>query len=89
MTSSRLPILTNLTLTLAVAASLATLASCAGQGDVDRSQPDKVSKSIFFDAQSPISSFSSHPSDSFRASPGVEPLRLPRNASMSRTFIFL
>ena len=49
MTSSRFT--SNLTLTLAVAAGLATLASCAGQGDVDRTQPDKVSKSIFFDAQ--------------------------------------
>src|SRR2546426_355733 len=47
MTSSRL---STLTLTLAVATGLATLASCAGQGDVDRTQPDKVTKSIFFDA---------------------------------------
>jgi hypothetical protein len=47
MTSSRLA---NLTLTLAMAAGLAAAAGCAGQGDIDRSQPDKVRKSIFFDA---------------------------------------
>src|SRR6516162_3455907 len=47
MTSSRLY---NLTLTLAAAAGLAALAGCAGQGDIDRTQPDKVRKSIFFDA---------------------------------------
>jgi hypothetical protein len=47
MTSSRLA---NLTVTLAMAASLASLASCAGQADVDRTQPDKVRKSIFLDA---------------------------------------
>jgi hypothetical protein len=47
MTSPRLH---NLTLTLAVAASLSALTGCAGQADVDRTQPDKVRKSIFFDA---------------------------------------
>jgi hypothetical protein len=47
MTSSRLH---NLTLSLAALAGLATLAGCAGQGDIDRTQPDKVRKSIFFDA---------------------------------------
>jgi hypothetical protein len=48
MTSSRF---SNLTLTtVAMAAGLAALASCAGQGDVDRTQPDKVKKSIFIDA---------------------------------------
>jgi hypothetical protein len=47
MTSPRLH---NLTLTLAAAASLAALTGCAGQGDIDRTQPDKVRKSIFFDA---------------------------------------
>jgi hypothetical protein len=47
MTSSRL---TNVTLTLAMAAGLAATAGCAGQGDIDRTQPDKVRKSIFFDA---------------------------------------
>ncbi len=30
--------------------ALATLGGCAGQGDVDRSQPDKVDKAIFFNA---------------------------------------
>src|SRR4051794_20291820 len=38
-------------ISLAALSSLAVglaLTSCAGQGDVDRTQPDKVSKSIFF-----------------------------------------
>jgi Met-zincin len=48
MTSSRL---TKLVLSLAMAAGLVSVAGCAGQGDVDRSQPDKVRKSIFLDAQ--------------------------------------
>ncbi|HEY2901427.1 MAG TPA: zinc-dependent metalloprotease [Polyangia bacterium] len=30
--------------------ALAALAGCAGQGDVDRTQPDKVDKAIFFNA---------------------------------------
>jgi hypothetical protein len=47
MTSSRV---SNLILTLAMAAGLAPLAGCAGQGDVDRTQPDKVRKSILLDA---------------------------------------
>ncbi|HVU51036.1 MAG TPA: zinc-dependent metalloprotease [Polyangia bacterium] len=47
MTSSRLM---NITLTVAMATGLAAIAGCAGQGDVDRTQPDKVRKSIFFDA---------------------------------------
>src|SRR5437868_6206130 len=33
---------------LLVGGALAPLAGCAGQGDVDRTQPDKVDKSIFF-----------------------------------------
>jgi hypothetical protein len=50
MTSSRknariLPLLA-----LLGAAATAPLAGCAGQGDVDRTQPDKVEKSIFFNA---------------------------------------
>src|SRR5882724_295451 len=44
MTSSRI---SNLILSLATAAGLASLAGCAGQGDVDRTQPDKIDKSIF------------------------------------------
>ena len=47
MTSSRL---SNLTVTLAMAAGLAATAGCAGKGDIDRTQPDKVRKSILFDA---------------------------------------
>src|SRR5262245_7476735 len=38
------------TTSLALAATLAALAGCAGQGDVDRTQPDKVDKSIFYNA---------------------------------------
>jgi hypothetical protein len=41
---------TSLTLTLVAASAVAALTGCAGQGDVDRTQPDKVLKSIFFDA---------------------------------------
>lgn len=47
MTSSRL---STLSFALALAAGLTALAGCAGQGDIDRTQPDKVRKSIFFDA---------------------------------------
>src|SRR5215467_5912626 len=32
-----------------IAASALALTGCAGQGDIDRTQPDKVDKSIFFD----------------------------------------
>src|SRR6476659_3279780 len=28
----------------------ASAAACAGQGDIDRTQPDKIDKSIFYDA---------------------------------------
>ena len=49
MTSSRIS--TNLILSFAMAAGLASLAGCAGQGDVDRTQPDKIDKSIFLDAE--------------------------------------
>jgi Met-zincin len=51
-TSSRFSKLSPLTLILAVTAAgaAASLASCAGQGDVDRTQPDKVGKSILLDA---------------------------------------
>src|SRR5258708_31556370 len=47
MPSSRI---SKLIFSFAMAAGLASLAGCAGQGDVDRTQPDKVPKSIFFDA---------------------------------------
>src|SRR5579862_2652840 len=47
MTSSRL---NSLVLSLSIAAGLAAIAGCAGQGDIDRTQPDKVKKSIFFDS---------------------------------------
>jgi hypothetical protein len=47
MTSSRVK---NLSLMVAAAAGLSALAGCAGQGDVDRTQPDKVRKAIFFNA---------------------------------------
>src|SRR4051812_30790796 len=33
-----------------VAAGAAAMGGCAGQGDIDRTQPDKIDKSIFFDA---------------------------------------
>src|SRR5579862_1222190 len=42
--------LTSLTLTLVAAGAVAALAGCAGQGDIDRTQPDKVLKSNFFDS---------------------------------------
>jgi hypothetical protein len=48
MTSSRILNLGSSTLLLALAALGVT--SCAGQADVDRTQPDKIEKSIFFDA---------------------------------------
>ena len=32
-----------------VAASALALTGCAGQGDIDRTQPDNIDKSIFFD----------------------------------------
>src|SRR5882724_6910104 len=44
MTISRI---SKLTFSFAMAAGLAALAGCAGQGDVDRTQPDKIDKSIF------------------------------------------
>ena len=47
MTSSRI---SKLIFSFAMAAGLASLAGCAGQGDVDRTQPDKIDKSIFVDA---------------------------------------
>src|SRR5262245_26353812 len=47
MKSSRLTRLSPFFFTLSV---LAAAAGCAGEGDVDRTQPDKVDKSIFFDA---------------------------------------
>ncbi|HXI55900.1 MAG TPA: zinc-dependent metalloprotease [Polyangia bacterium] len=34
----------------ATLSALAAMAGCAGQGDIDRTQPDKVDKSIFFNA---------------------------------------
>ncbi|HVZ72989.1 MAG TPA: zinc-dependent metalloprotease [Polyangia bacterium] len=37
-------------LALLATAAVAPLAGCAGQGDIDRTQPDKVEKSIFFNA---------------------------------------
>jgi hypothetical protein len=52
MTSSRTSRLTSLTLAMAIATiAVVQLASCAGQGDIDRTQPDKVGKSILFDAK--------------------------------------
>jgi hypothetical protein len=48
MTSSRILKLGSSTLLLALAALGVT--GCAGQGDVDRTQPDKIDKAIFFDA---------------------------------------
>ena len=49
--------LTSLTLTLVAAGAVSVLAGCAGQGDVDRTQPDKVLKSIFFDSTGQPKSF--------------------------------
>jgi hypothetical protein len=49
MTSCRLSTFT-LTMALAAATGLGALAGCAGQGDIDRTQPDKVRKAIFYDA---------------------------------------
>src|SRR5882762_9464640 len=46
MTRSRTSRSFPLLITLALAASVA---ACAGQGDIDRTQPDKVDKSLFFD----------------------------------------
>jgi hypothetical protein len=39
-----------LALVTAGISALAVLGGCAGQGDVDRTQPDRVDKSIFFNA---------------------------------------
>lgn len=51
MTRSRSTRLTALLFTMATAAwSAVSTGGCAGQGDVDRTQPDKIDKSIFFDA---------------------------------------
>ena len=49
MTSARSK-LTSLTFSLVAASAVAALAGCAGQGDIDRTQPDKVLKANFFDA---------------------------------------
>jgi len=52
MTSSRFAKLKSLPMIAALLVGAATtpLAGCAGQGDVDRTQPDKVQKSIFLNA---------------------------------------
>src|SRR5262245_23421483 len=47
MTRSRTSRLSALSFTMAATAALA--GGCAGQSDVDRTQPDKIDKSIFFD----------------------------------------
>ncbi len=39
-----------ITLALGAAALAQSLAGCAGQGDIDRTQPDKIPKSMFFQA---------------------------------------
>src|SRR5215471_1557751 len=48
MTRSRTSRLSALSLTMAAAAAFT--GGCAGQADVNRTQPDKIDKSIFFDA---------------------------------------
>jgi Met-zincin len=52
MTSSRFAKLSSLTAILVMATtSVASIGGCAGQGDIDRTQPDKVDKSMFLDAK--------------------------------------
>src|SRR5271154_3776934 len=53
MISVRTLKLSSLSFLLALSAASAVTggAGCAGQGDVDRTQPDKVDKAIFFDAK--------------------------------------
>ncbi|HTA20791.1 MAG TPA: hypothetical protein VK989_15970, partial [Polyangia bacterium] len=47
MISARFKV-TSLTLTLAVVGAFGALTGCAGQGDIDRTQPDKVLKANLF-----------------------------------------